>query len=1105
MFYLALRGMRGRKRESLFLYIIMLIAFIFAVVVSVLIPSTEHLSRAQRESTYGRWQLLLDDELNREAEALDQAAAAAGAEIAVIETAGITYEGEQIAVLNEELLEQGQFKLTAGRLPEGPDEILLVANQFQPGRNFAPGDRVSFYYYWPGLSRDYSRTDGSEPPADSPVRHPEESVKQALREHWAEHEEAFRKFWDNGGKEKVLLGEDYLKPSAELSEEQLWEAAASWALHFTQMFRINELLTYEPFLLGGEENQEILRKVYRTVYLQGPGFGRFRDAEGTFYGYRDLKIRKSYKVAGILQSYKGTWDLGGIDMPDAFINAAAGAEVQAKVAQIQEMFPDMIFPLRGTKRLYRSHKGDSAAELYEKLRPAYQAVQPKLYQLEGYSESSYGNGYIHGIGEDGQDAYIPVYVSEGRLSGTYRHKYFTSTLDDLREGKLKIDKLAPPPPLVPSVEEQYQRNSYPFRINAAAYPKADSSIRAYAMTSMVVTLTVLSGCAILVVCFIQSKKRIRSLLTFKAIGMESGQAAAMLASEALLFLAASLGPGLVLGLIAARLYLGTQISRPEIILDPKLLGLSLLGISLALAAGFAYPLYKASRLPLTGKAETAVRQLPRRSAAAASYLGLERAKGRFHRRKYAAVGTLSCLILLLALIVLTLAHQAFEPYREEIRRTGRPDYVMSVPFGMSQRFWEDQQTALAYETAAQGEDSFVTYVAAPNIRLDCEDFLADSPLLSLLKNRGDERLGRDENGRQVLSTDVLGVPESSALTDKLLEAAEGEPDKEALKTALRNGTGCILMQPAFYMEDDALHLSYAPGDRNPAAADRSVKVGDSLQVSGITYSFDDEGRHEHIYRRDLKVLAIVRSFPEDGVWPFAGGGAKPFTLVSGPLAVRKIYPKASMRLNRSTLDGLKIMSRLSGGDCNGQTYFQLYSQDGQSDDAVYLHFADRLGYDLHVYREDNQAILRDCMFQRFMVLLLGLAAELLLLTILIFLVFDLVEQERRRIGILRAIGLSRGQLLGGQTLLAAGRIAAVMLAAQLMTLVIWLAGSRSGSGRYKTLETALKSFLWDYPWAVHIGLLAGLGLFLILLHVLPYVRIGRQTVISATREQEAAE
>lgn len=1106
MFYLARRGMRGRKRESLFLYIIMLIAFIFTAAVAVLIPSVDNLSKEQREATYGSWQLLLYDEQSRESDVMDKAAAEAGAEVCPIRQVGSTYEGEQIAVMDERLFDFGKFKLLSGHLPEGPDEILLVANQFKPGQVIEPGERVSFYYYWSGLSRDFSHPDGTEPPPDHPTRDPEAAVKKILRAHWDDYKEAFYKFWENGGMERVLLGEEYLVPADQLTEEQLFEAAAYWAIYFTEDFRVTRLMTTEPYLLGGEDNQEILRKVYYSTYLQGKGFGDYRKQEGVIYSYRDLKLRKSYKVCGILQSYAGTWDLGGIDMPDAFISAEAADAAEQRIEEIKEEVPDLVFPQQSALRMYRSREGDSASALYEKMLPAYQSVKPERFLLEAVSDvdtNGSTSAYLHGADENGEDVYIPVYINDGVVVGVYRHKGFRIPLDDFRDGTAEMDSLSPPQAEVPPAEALYQRNRYPFRINTEAFPKEDGSVRAYAMLAMVVTLTALSGCAVLVVCLIQSKKRIRSLITFKGIGMEAGQAAALLASEAFLFLAGSLLPGLLLGIVAARIYLGSQVADPTILLDPKLLLLSLLGISLALAAGFAYPYYKAKRLPLTGKGETEARALPKEQRTPRSYAGLERAKRHFHRRKYVAVGALSCLIMLLALIVLTLAHQAYEPYREEVRRTGRPDYVLSAPYAMSPRYWVDKEAELESVAEGQNGDRVETYIAAQNVRLDCQDFIDKSPLLSTLKNMQDERIAYDEEERRVVKTDVLGIPQDSPLLAKLMVSAEGTIDPEAYD----NGTGCILLLPDWSVKDGSLSFSYVP-DRWGSGEEKTkepLAIGDTVKVSAITHTSDDQGIHERVFDRKFKIMAIVRVFPEDGVWPFAGAEAKPYMMVTGPHAVRKIYPNSGGRYTRSTLEGLRIMQRLHCSDCYGHTYFQAYSDDAESDDAVYLNFADSLGFDLHVYKEDNQAILQDSMFRRFMVLLLGLAAELLLLTILIFMLFDLIEQERRRIGILRAIGLSRAQLTGGQLLLAAGRVLAAVLVAHLLLILIWLLGAGVIPGGLADSGPALTQFFWDYPWMLHGLLTGGLSVFLLLIHVLPYRRIGRQTVISAIGEQEVQE
>ena len=93
--------------------------------------------------------------------------------------------------------------------------------------------------------------------------------------------------------------------------------------------------------------------------------------------------------------------------------------------------------------------------------------------------------------------------------------------------------------------------------------------------------------------------------------------------------------------------------------------------------------------------------------------------------------------------------------------------------------------------------------------------------------------------------------------------------------------------------------------------------------------------------------------------------------------------------------------------CKGSTVFQFHASDAGDHTTTYWNLAQEEGLSFKSnYREklERYAVSEN---QRTMTLLLGAAAVLLVLVILLFILSDMAEQERRRIGILRAIGASK--------------------------------------------------------------------------------------------------
>lgn len=125
---IAWRGLIGRKRDTLLLWTVVVLAFLFLALPTTLITSIEATDAANREQTYGKWQLMAHGLTPEGAEEL----AALGTNAAVtplIEVAGADYyQGDNsytLGVYSPELAEMGSFQLREGRWPEAKNEIVL--------------------------------------------------------------------------------------------------------------------------------------------------------------------------------------------------------------------------------------------------------------------------------------------------------------------------------------------------------------------------------------------------------------------------------------------------------------------------------------------------------------------------------------------------------------------------------------------------------------------------------------------------------------------------------------------------------------------------------------------------------------------------------------------------------------------------------------------------------------------------------------------------------------------------------------------------------------------------------------------------------------------
>ena len=177
--------------------------------------------------------------------------------------------------------------------------------------------------------------------------------------------------------------------------------------------------------------------------------------------------------------------------------------------------------------------------------------------------------------------------------------------------------------------------------------------------------------------------------------------------------------------------------------------------------------------------------------------------------------------------------------------------------------------------------------------------------------------------------------------------------------------------------------------------------------------------------------------------------------------------------------------------------------DGISQDTAAAAFAERYGLAFTNDRLSNERVQTDAQKKMMMFLLLGVEMALVVLTILAATAASAVEQDRRRCGTLQALGVSGGQLLGGQVFQALTIGVLACLAANLtLVLVAALSAVFSHLGQAalgQEIRRSLHRLLGSYPWAVHGGVCLGFVLGYLAVQIRPVVRVGRVDPIENIR------
>lgn len=120
-------GLKGRKKDTILLKIVITLAFIFIITSTIFQGSIETTKSEQRLDLYGEWHAAYmhgDDQIrDRLKEEKDIDKIGVSTIIGQSQTAGV------IGTFNDDLVDMGRFKLYKGRYPEKPDEIMVELNQ----------------------------------------------------------------------------------------------------------------------------------------------------------------------------------------------------------------------------------------------------------------------------------------------------------------------------------------------------------------------------------------------------------------------------------------------------------------------------------------------------------------------------------------------------------------------------------------------------------------------------------------------------------------------------------------------------------------------------------------------------------------------------------------------------------------------------------------------------------------------------------------------------------------------------------------------------------------------------------------------------------------
>ena len=763
----------------------------------------------------------------------------------------------------------------------------------------------------------------------------------------------------------------------------------------------------------------------------------FIEKNGTLYE-QEMEVSAEYQIVGVIQSYSAFWDIGTYVVPNVFLSETGGERME------------------------------------EALR------ETSLIDLSDLSLTA--------------DVFLESDTLEEDLRTELVKKYETG-------------------------EGQESDSSRVLRRNQYAYPENGSESEGTITVMVVVVIFVVAFCAVLQIFLTQIKRRTRKIALLKSIGCTRGQVVFMLFWEGFYLLCYSMPLGIAAGFGVG--WGAVQILHKGLGMDvdfhmkPQLLLFGILLGCAALFAGMTIPTLKAMRVPLVGaitvsgkhRRKKSIRERlhtkQKRKTRRLTFAQVSRSHERLNWKNRILTGVIAAVTAVLLVSAVYLGYLCFEPYRETVEEENRPNYVLRASHGYDDRELKVMEENLENEMAGSRVEA---YQRLNKVGISYEG-MEESPLIASYKaylpeERYEEFIGSEPTGERALrgvgdlgdfvgsiQTTLFSIDPSRKLGKNITEmVTAGDVDEKAFSI----GESVILAIPLYEegeaknntkeqtgnVKDDEMFsyvlekyagytLSYDHADSGRMQRDSSIAPGDTVRLSVERQEMTATPKPIAYDSWDVRVDGIIYYTPGEKSFPFFAD-ENGFLVFGSPLFLKKLSIKAVSNpmeyYTKEQFDFILTQCPTSFGE----TYLNVYTDDKANaveSATKVMKYGKSCDMDFINYNEENWNLYYKALNTALLLGVFGVATVMIALVILWNIHMSAFDQERGRLGVLQALGVTNRE------------IALRYLGKGIKTGVISLLLAHLCLGAVILLTAGGFRGLSGYPWGLHV--LVCLGYFIL--------------------------
>lgn len=693
-------GLQGRKRDTRLLITVLTLCFLFITLSNIVLSSIRYSKEEQQIARHGRFQAIAF-EVDEEARAAYHSVAPQSADSLIL---GQSQRHGLLGTIDRAYMDLGALTLKSGRLPQAANEIVLTQTALEAlADKKQVGDSIQVV-----LDLGYVG-DKAIPITMKQFGLSDELYQLSQQSITQQDHAAFELAYTMRRDESVYFFNIEMPQLKDLSPQEYEQEFNTWFYANPDTFGLSDIGVgrREPFHEDGLTL--VLHHRVNGFKLSGARWGD-RQGEEIILNilYERILVAGEYTIVGVVSAYSDQWVKGDFALPEAFVSPTAADAIRRMVSQAEDDHPDIPRYLpRSISLLYAPDLtadalfDEALQKAGDRRQTSYQINDLGVFDSTGTSTISLGN--FEGIDElTGKTRQVYFQVQGSLANISYDQAVYAAPLTLLTEGGLRLPGLLPIPLQPVTPDNAREMTSLPLQSNTYAYPLEDDA-GGTLQRLLPGLMSLLTFIAVLQIFLTQLRRRAKRLALLKALGATQGQVAAMLLMEAGMLVLVALPVGTALGLLLSfgavevlKAFQGEDSVRLFWPVMPLIKAL-LLG-ALAVFIGVLLPLVQAVRIPLSGAFE-APAPAPRRfkSSGAQKKVAYNRMVWRnaLSNPGRSLLGfVLAVLIILSPLATLFLGFHSFSNYRVEVLDKARPDYVLTMPYGMNIRVLNDHRDRL---------------------------------------------------------------------------------------------------------------------------------------------------------------------------------------------------------------------------------------------------------------------------------------------------------------------------------------------------------------------------------------------------------------------------